>query len=222
VNKNFTFERQHPIMEEQDNLRGSILITVTLVSVLWIVQFIQMIFGFDWSSYGVNPHELIGLRGIIFAPFLHDPYHLTHIASNSLAILILLTVLLNAYPKIALVVLLIIHVLSGALVWALAPEGPPHIGISGIIYGIAAFLVGSGIFRKDRTSIAISIFVVMMYGGMVLGFLPQEGISWQSHLFGAIVGFLLSYLFKEKDKRTLTETELEIHEIEKHFFEENE
>ncbi len=77
-------------------------------------------------------------------------------------------------------------------------------------------------FRKDRTSIAISIFVVMMYGGMVLGFLPQEGISWQSHLFGAIVGFLLSYLFKEKDKRTLTETELEIHEIEKHFFEENE
>ena len=91
-------------------------------------------------------------------------------------------------------VLLFIHLVSGALVWCFSPLGSNHIGISGIIYGIAAFLIASGFMRQHRNHIAIAIFVALSYGGMVIGFIPVEGVSWQSHVFGAWSGALAAWL----------------------------
>ena len=47
---------------------------------------------------------------------------------------------------------------------------------------------------------------------MVWGILPlKEGISWESHLFGGIVGFGLAFLFKNNSK----DSQIEQHENEK-------
>lgn len=197
----------------------SVLIVFALVAVLWAVQLVQYFGVHDFSRYGNWPKHIQGLKGIILSPFIHGSFE--HLISNTLPVLVLLIVLLNAYPRVALIVLVFVHIVSGILVWALAPPNGIHIGISGIIYGIAAFLVASGLFRKDRTSTSIAIFVGLSYGGMVLGFLPKDGVSWQSHLYGAISGVIIAFVFRNRDLPQPTGIELEQTEEERPFFEEH-
>jgi membrane associated rhomboid family serine protease len=203
-------------MADNGGFWRSLRIVFGLVSVLWIVHIIQELGIFDFSPYANFPQHKEGLKGIIFSPFLHGSFE--HLISNTLPIMVLLTVLLNAYPRVAIPALVFIHLTSGLLVWLFAPPNTLHIGISGIIYGIAAFLVAAGLFRKDRNSLVIGIFVALMYGGMVVGFLPQPGISWQSHLFGALSGVFIAYVFRKIDLPQPTEIELEHVEPDRHFF----
>lgn len=194
---------------------------IALVSVLWVVQLIQFLHLFDFTGFANHPRHLDGLKGIIFSPFIHDPNNLQHLISNTLPIFVLLTVLLNAYPRVALSVLVFIHISSGILVWLFAPENTYHIGISGIIYGIAAFLVASGLFRKDRTSVTIAILVALIYGGSIWGFLPVEGVSWQSHFFGAVSGAFIAFVMRRIDLPPPHEFDLENLPEEKHFFDDS-
>lgn len=206
--------------EEKNSFWKIVMISFVLVAVLWIVFLLQEFGIINTDRYGNWPHHIEGLKGIIFSPFLHGSFE--HLISNTLPILVLLTVLLSAYPRMALPVLFFIHIVSGILVWMLAPDTGVHIGISGIIYGIAAFLVASGIFRKDRGSVAIAIFVGLMYGGMIIGFIPTQGVSWQSHLYGALCGVVMAIIFRKTDLLEPTGIELEKTEEERHFFESGE
>ncbi len=194
----------------------NLVLVFGLISVLWIVQFAQYFELIDLSSYGIWPHHREGLKGIIFSPFIHGSFD--HLISNTLPMIVLLTVLLNAYPGVAILVLLFVHLLSGIMVWTFAPDNGVHIGISGIIYGIAAFLIASGLFRKDRTSVTIAILVGLTYGSMVWGFIPQQGISWQSHLYGAITGVISAFIFRNRDLPEPHPLDLEAVEEDRHFF----
>ena len=100
----------------------------------------------------------------------------------------------------------------------ISPPFTIHIGISGIIFGMAFFLVASGLFRREPTSLSVAIFVVLMYGGMIEGFAPQPGISWQSHISGAMVGVILAYVLRNYG-RELPSTITTV-APERHFFEE--
>lgn len=202
--------------EYKSGFWASVIFAFGLVAVLWVVFLLQFFDFINTDAYGNWPHHISGLKGIIFSPFIHGSFD--HLISNSLPILILLTVLLNAYPNTAIQVLIFIHITSGILVWLFAPDTGVHIGISGIIYGIAAFLVASGAFRKERTSISIAILVVLSYGSMVIGFIPTRGVSWQSHLFGALSGIFIAFLLRKRDLPPPHEFELEKIEEEKHFF----
>ncbi len=204
--------------DEKIRFWRNILIALALVSVLWIVQFAQFFGLFDFTHYANHPRHWDGLIGIIFSPFIHDPNNFEHIISNSLPFLVLFMVLISAYPRVALLVLVFIHLTSGILVWLFAPGDTYHIGISGIIYGIAAFLIASGIFRRDRTSITIAILVTLVYGGSIWGFIPTEGVSWQSHLFGAISGIFIAFIERRVDLPPPHEFELEKLADEGHFF----
>ena len=109
------------------------------------------------------------------------------------------TVVLYFYPKVAYKVFTIIYFGSGILVWFFGRE-VYHIGASGIIYGFVSFLFFSGIFRKDNRSIALALVVIFLYGGLIWGVLPVEkGVSWESHLFGAIVGLISAFIFRKVD-----------------------
>lgn len=193
------------------------LLVFLLISVLWVVYFIQYMAWFDFTPYGNWPQHRKGLIGILFSPFIHGSFE--HLISNTLPMIVLLSVMLNAYPRVALVVLVFVHLASGALVWLLAPDTGVHIGISGIIYGMASFLVASGLFRKDRSSVTIAFLVAMMYGGMLLGFIPEKGVSWQSHLFGALSGIFIAFVLRKVDVPPKHEFENEPEEKDEHFFE---
>lgn len=174
-----------------------LLFTAALIAVLWMVKGIEWWYGIDFGSFGILPQHISGLKGILFAPFIHGSFE--HLSSNTAAIGLLLIVLLNAYPSIALWVLLFVHIFSGFFVWLFTTPNGYHIGISGIIYGIASFLIASGVIRRNRSSTVIAVLVALLYGSMAGGFFPKEGISWQSHAWGAVSGIIIAYIFKGKD-----------------------
>lgn len=67
-----------------------------------------------------------------------------------------------------------------------------HVGASGLVYGLAAFLIAFGIYKKKIIPLVISLFVAFTYGiSMLIGALPIfPGVSWEGHIFGAVAGVI--------------------------------
>jgi membrane associated rhomboid family serine protease len=90
---------------------------------------------------------------------------------------------------------------AGGGVWLF---GAPayHIGASSLIFGYLGFLLFRGLFERNIGSIALSLVVGFIYGGLIWGVLPgQPGISWEGHLFG-LIGGVLAARFLANRKRT--------------------
>lgn len=160
---------------------------------IWGVFILNMITpSFDFNQFGIVPRTLSGLIGIICSPFLHA--NILHIISNTIPLFVLSFLLFLFYRKYAFGLLVSLILLSGSLVWLFARPAC-HIGASGLIYALAAFIITSGIYSRKFTSIILSIVVVLVYGGLIFGIFPtQVHISWEGHLFGAISGIFISYL----------------------------
>jgi membrane associated rhomboid family serine protease len=65
------------------------------------------------------------------------------------------------------------------------------IGASGLVFGMAAYLVTAGVLTRHWLDIVIAIGVVLVYGTMFAGVLPfgvPDGVSWLAHLTGALAG----------------------------------
>ena len=169
------------------SISSSIIVPARLVFIIWAVYFVDTLYPLSLSVYGILPRTLVGVIGIVTAPLLHGS--VAHLVSNTMPLLILGTVLYMFYDRIASRVFLQCYFLTGLLVWLF---GRPfyHIGASGVIYGLAAFLMFFGLFRRDFRSLLISIIIVIFYGSIFYGVLPnQPGVSWESHLCGGVVGF---------------------------------
>ena len=94
------------------------------------------------------------------------------------------------------------YLFTNLLVWIFARPSF-HIGASGLVYALAFFLIFLGIFRKDGRSLFITIVITLMYGGIIYGVVPQEnGVSWESHLLGAIVGIYFAFHFSRLKRIT--------------------
>lgn len=200
---------------ETDKARilSSVFYSSLFVILLWIIQFIQWSADIDLSTFGVLPRKLQGLKGLLTAPLIHADF--SHLISNSVTLFLLLFGVLYFYRESAVKVFFIIYILDGLLVWIFARQSY-HIGASGIVYGLASFLFFSGVFRKDKRSIALSLLIVFLYGGMVWGVLPvKPEISFESHLFGAIVGLISAFVFRKSDPPMVYEWEKEADETDK-------
>lgn len=175
----------------------SLVVPVLIVSLLWIVRFIEAEIGISLTYLGIYPHETEGLAGIFLSPFIHSD--IKHLFNNTIPLLILGSALFYLYSDVAFRVFVIIWIGTGILVWFL---GRPawHIGASGIIYGLASFLFVSGVIRKYIRLMAVSLLVVFIYGSMVWGMFPviNHGISWESHMLGAVTGFVLAIIYRKR------------------------
>jgi len=150
----------------------------------------------DFVTGGVMPRKVSGLPGIITSPLIHSDWK--HLIDNSIPTFVLGLVLFYFYRDIAYRVFFIIYFLGGILLWIIGREAY-HIGDSGIIYGMAAFLFTSGVIRKVTNLMAISLLVVFLYGSMVWGLLPFDyQVSWEGHLMGAVVGVALAFLYRDQ------------------------
>jgi membrane associated rhomboid family serine protease len=117
-----------------------------------------------------------------------------------LPILLALTALFGNYPKSAKKVMWLSILLTGILVWLFA-RSAVHIGASGVLYSLLGFIFVSGFIKKDIQSIGISIVIAFLYGSLLFGLIPgKQSISWESHLFGFLVGIYLAWLFRNQDK----------------------
>lgn len=136
-----------------------------------------------------------GLPAILTAPLIHGSFE--HLFYNSVSFLILSAILFWFYPKIAIKSFVLIYLLSGLGVWIFAAPYTYHIGASGIVYGMVSLLFWSGIFRRNIKSIVLALIILVLYAGYFGGIVPgKEGISWESHLLGAIAGILLAWAYK--------------------------
>jgi membrane associated rhomboid family serine protease len=171
----------------------SLYIPGLFVALLGLIRLLEYALGVDWYAWSIEPREWRGLRGILFAPLLHADWE--HFMSNGVALLVLGAVCIFFYRQIAYRVFLWVWLLDGIGVWLMGRDSF-HLGASGLVYGLAAFLMFSGLLRKNRSLAAISFFVIAGYGGLVWGMMPVlEEISWEAHLFGFLAGIGLSVFY---------------------------
>jgi len=214
------------ISDEKKLFKSSVFITLCFIFVLWLIWFFDGLLDLHLSRLGVHPRSLLGLRGIFFMPLIHDTNGVGHILSNSISLLVMGTILLNTYPRVAFKTILIVQALSGLMVWLFAPSNQYHIGASAVIFGIASFLFASGILRRDRVSVAVSFFIGLFYSSSILnGLFPTEpNISWQGHLAGVLAGLFCALVFRKIDlpiDKTFDDEESDylIDDDDRHFFE---
>lgn len=173
---------------------ASVTFPLAFVLVLWLVKIISLLFDLEIYHYGIYPQDFGGLKGIFFSPFIHGS--LSHLASNSIPLLVLGSALFYFYREVAPRVVIGSIVITGIWVWVIARESY-HIGASGVVYSLAAFLFVSGILRRHPRLMALSLLVAFLYGGLVWGIFPvKDHISWESHLMGLIAGIILALFYR--------------------------
>ena len=162
---------------------------LVLISLIWLGYFISLILPI-FKTYGIVPRTFSGLKGILFSNFIHQDFH--HLISNSMAFITLSCMLIIGYPKKYTKLTVSIALISGGLIWGLAREAN-HIGVSGVIYGFASFLIFTGWYQRSLKAIVLALIVLIGYGSLIYGLSPfQENISWEGHLFGGIAGFIMA------------------------------
>lgn len=174
----------------------SLLPGLSFVFILWFIKILELAFNTHLHRMGIFPREAKGVLGIVTSPLIHSD--LEHLFSNTFPVIILSAGIIYFYPKIAFKVFTWIYIATGVWVWAFARQNY-HIGASGLIYGFASFLFFSGIFRKNRQLMAISLLVIFLYGSLVWGVFPiNPRVSHETHLLGAVMGLIVAYSFRKE------------------------
>ena len=184
--------RKNELYYSNDVLLYPLLILLSIVVIFWM----ESIFNFNFNYLGIYPRKLEGLRGILFSPFIHGDTK--HLFNNSVPLLVLSTALFYFYRTIRWKVLIYGLLLTGFLTWLI---GRPslHIGASGVIYMLTAFLMFRGIISKQYQLTALSFGVIFLYGSFIWYIFPTDPkISWEGHLSGFLVGVLFAFIFNKQ------------------------
>ena len=185
-------------MEENNFKFTNTIIAVPLffVLILWFVYWLEIRFDFDFDINGILPRTVSGLQGIVFSPFIHS--NIEHLYNNSIPLVVLLAALFFFYRNEAWSIIILGILFSGSLTWLIGRENY-HIGASGLIYVLVSFIFFKGMQTQYYRLVALSLTVVVLYGGMVWYVFPKidETISWEGHLSGLISGFILTFFYKK-------------------------
>lgn len=151
---------------------------------IWGIYVLNLI-TFGWlNQFGIQPRTFKGLFGIVSSPFLHGS--LVHIIGNTLPFVILGSIISVTYKESFWDVLLGITILSGFGTWLIGSGGTNHIGVSGVIFGMASFLITAGILTKHWVAMGVGLFVALFYGlPLFIGLIPLfKHVSYTSHWLG--------------------------------------
>jgi membrane associated rhomboid family serine protease len=185
------------VSSDQYRFRHAVLLSLSFVGVLWLVHLGAALFDLDLVSYGIYPRRISGAVGIALAPLIHGSF--SHLVSNSLPIAILGSALLYGYPRSARIVMGCLYFGTGIGVWVTAREAH-HIGASGLATGMMFFVFVIGAIRWDRRAIVLSMLAFFLYGSMLWGIFPTDpDVSFESHLFGAVIGVILAVVLRNTD-----------------------
>ncbi len=177
------------------NFSESIRLPITIACIFWLIEIMEYLGEVNIHNLGIYPRELKGLPGIVFSPFLHGDFK--HLLNNTPSFVVLSTAIIAFYPKNAIRIMTFIYLFTGVGVWLFARPAY-HIGASGLVYGFASFLFFHGLFRRDVRSLGISLAVAFLFNGMLYGIFPVEtGVSWESHVIGAICGVAVAFAYRD-------------------------
>jgi membrane associated rhomboid family serine protease len=183
--------------QSQALFRVAVRIAIGFVGLLWLIELAVAALDLDPGLSGVRPRRWDGIPGIVFAPLVHSSAE--HLLANSAPLLVLITTMIYLYPRAALRAFPAIWLVPGCAVWFLG-RGSVHLGASGLVYGMASYILAAGLLRRDARAIAASLLVWFMYGSLVWGVLPTPGaVSWETHLAAALVGVTLALAYRRRD-----------------------
>jgi membrane associated rhomboid family serine protease len=181
---------------EVKNIISSFIPGTLFIGILSLIKYYEVSQQVSFSTYGVFPRSLDAITGILTFPLIHKDYD--HLFSNAVPLFVLMGMLNYFYKDMAGKVFFFLWLIGGVWLWI---GGRPsfHIGASGLVYGLASFIFFSGIWRKWRSMLAVSMIVVFLYGSMIWGIFPWfKETSWEGHLFGGLAGLLLSWLYRKE------------------------
>ena len=184
-------------------LTGRLGLVVGALAVMWIAEIVDTVLGGDLDGAGIRPRMLDGLDGILWSPFLHSGF--PHLISNTIPFAVLSALVLVRGPRLWINASVIIVALGGLLVWAFAiGSNEVHIGASGWVFGLFGFLVASAFFERRPLSIGIGLITLFLYGGTILiGFVPQPGLSFEGHIFGFVAGVVAARVLTSRKVKSV-------------------
>ena len=181
---------------EKSWVYNALLLSVIWVVVCWIFYLTDDFLGVGLKKFGLIPRELSGLTGILSMAFLHSSWD--HLIQNSLAILVLNSLLFYFYRPLSFRVFVLAFFITPVLLWLVGRNGN-HIGASALLYFEFGFMVFSGFIRKNPTLMRVALVVILYYGSLVWYVFPiDKSISWEGHACGLCVGVVLSWVYKNQ------------------------
>ena len=190
--------------QRQSGFLDAVSTSLAFVAVLFAVVAVDTLFHLGLKRFGIVPRTGSGLLGILFSPLLHANFN--HVAANAIPLFVLLVLLLSNPRYRPYQTLALIWAASGLGTWLIGRGQSVHIGASAIVFGLAAFLIVAGFVMKSWRSAFVAIFVLILFGGIFYGVLPQQGpISWEGHLCGAVAGVWTALAMRRKSSRLRSE-----------------
>ena len=176
-----------------------------VTAVLWGVELVdQYALHSALDQFGVRPLNVEHLGGIVAAPLLHGG--LEHLASNTVGILILGTMVAMWSRREFWLVTLAATIVGGLGTWLIGNPASTHIGASGVLFGFFGYLLLRGVFERKIGAILVSLAVGWVFGSNMLhGMLPEQAgamISWEMHLFGFLGGVLMAWRWRRRWTRS--------------------
>ena len=171
----------------------SVLVFVGFIWAVYLINFPMSAALIDLNTLGLEPRRLRGLIGIFTMPFLHDGIH--HLLGNTVPLVVLLLMLAFTRPNPKRVIICL-TVMSGMMLWVVGRDDRVHVGASGLIYALTAYLIAAGFYERKLASIIVAVLIGVLYGGTLFwGLLPTAGahVSWEGHLLGAVAGGLFAW-----------------------------
>ena len=172
-------------------------LVAAMAALMWVSELVDSVADHRLDRYGIEPRDGDGLVGIVAAPFLHADFG--HLISNTVPFLAMGFVIAFKGAMRVLAVTAVVVLISGAGTWIVAPDDTLHVGASGVVFGYATYLLSRGFFDRDLLELGVGFLVGAIWGtALIGGLLPQEEISWQGHLFGAIGGIVAARLLARR------------------------
>ncbi|WP_219412673.1 rhomboid family intramembrane serine protease [Pseudonocardia nigra] len=173
---------------------------LAFTALLYVSEALDRFTPLNLDDDGILPRRVDGLDGILWAPLLHGGW--PHLLANTVPFLVFGFLAMAGGIGQFVMVTATIWLLGGVGVWLTAGDGS-HIGASGVIFGWLVFLLTRGFFARSLRQIGLAVVLFAIWGGILFGVLPgQQGISWQSHLFGALAGLFAAWLVARADRRS--------------------
>ena len=182
---------------DRTRITSGLQLLVVLVALMWLTELVDTFLHGQLDRYGIVAREPDGLSGILLAPFLHLGFG--HLISNTLPLVTLGALIAVSGALRLFAVTALVATVGGLGTWLFSPPHSVTIGASGLVFGYAAYLIARGLFNRRIGQVLVGVVVVLVWGGALLGgLLPQDGISWQGHLFGAVAGVLAAWVLADR------------------------
>jgi membrane associated rhomboid family serine protease len=175
------------------------VVLAAMLLLMWGSEAVDALPGVNLDAYGIEPRDPDGLAGIAAAPFLHVGFG--HLVGNTVPFVLMGAVIALAGAARVVLVTAIVALVSGLGTWLIAPADTVHLGASGVVFGYATYLIARGLFSRRLGQLAVGALVVALWGSALLaGLGPQDGVSWQGHLFGAIGGLVAARVLSSRER----------------------